>query len=68
MVEALKMVDVSVAYQHTFFGDLDNGGNGKVKTLSGDATTGDMRTRQAVNGGSASSSLDEVGLGFTVHF
>jgi long-chain fatty acid transport protein len=35
-------VDISVGYQHTFFGTLDNGGKGSVYALSGDAsgTTG----------------------------
>jgi len=30
-------VDVSVGYQHTFYGTLDNGGNGGVYALAGDA-------------------------------
>ncbi|RLB46534.1 MAG: hypothetical protein DRI90_27255, partial [Deltaproteobacteria bacterium] len=59
---------ISAAYQHTFFLTLDNGGAGLVKTISGDATTGDFRTRQTVNGGSATASLDEVALGATYHF
>jgi len=64
----LSRFDISLGYQHTFFMDLDNGGNGELKAVSGDATTGDFRTRQAVNGGSISSSLDEIALGATVHF
>jgi hypothetical protein len=59
--------DISAAYQHTFFGALDNGGNGAVHALSGDATTG-YRTPQVVNGGRATAKLDEVALGATVHF
>lgn len=31
-------IDLSVGYQHTFFGTLDNGGNGQVYALSGDAS------------------------------
>lgn len=31
-------VDISVGYQHTFFGTLDNGGKGAVYALSGDAS------------------------------
>jgi long-chain fatty acid transport protein len=30
-------VDLSVGYQHTFYGTLDNGGNGSVYALAGDA-------------------------------
>lgn len=63
----LAMVDVSVGYQHTFFGVLDNGGAGVVKGLSGDATA-DFRTKQVINGGRATSRLDEVALGATVHY
>lgn len=63
----LGRFDVSVAYQHTFFETLDNGGNGAVKGLSGDATTG-YRTVHSVNGGKLTSSLDEVSLGATFRF
>lgn len=31
-------MDLSVAYQHTFYGTLDNGGNGGIYALSGDAS------------------------------
>jgi long-chain fatty acid transport protein len=34
----LGPVDVSVAYAHTFYGTLNNGGNGKIYALSGDNT------------------------------
>jgi long-chain fatty acid transport protein len=73
----LSRFDISAAYQHTFFGALDNGGAGALRGLSGDATTGastpddpsdDFRTHQIVNGGRATSSLDEVALGATVRF
>ena len=64
----LSRFDISLAYQHTYYGSLDNGGQGLVKAVSGDATTGDYRTRQAVNGGRATKSLDEIALGATVHF
>jgi len=63
----LGRVDVSLAYQHTFFETLDNGGKGLVYALSGDATTG-YRSKHNVNGGSLSSSLNEVALGGTVRF
>ena len=64
----LGVVDIALAYQHTFFGTLDNAGKGTTKATSGDATTDDFRSRQAVNGGSATSSLNEVALGVTLHF
>jgi long-chain fatty acid transport protein len=58
---------VSVAYQHTFFGALDNGGEGSVKALSGDAST-NYQSVQSVNGGRLESSLDELALGATLRF
>ncbi|UQA61593.1 OmpP1/FadL family transporter [Polyangium aurulentum] len=62
-------VDVSLAYQHTFYETLDNGGDGRVKALSGDATPGlDFRSRQAINGGRLESSLNEIALGGTFRF
>lgn len=63
----LARFDVSLAYQHTFFETLDNGGKGAVKGLSGDATTG-YRTVHVVNGGKLTTSLDEISLGATVRF
>lgn len=55
-------VDVAVAYQHTFYGTIDNGGKGAIKALSGDASTGDYRSKQIVNGGKLTSSLNELAL------
>ena len=63
----LGPVDVSMAYQHTFYGTLDNGGKGKVRALSGDLSTG-SRSQQAVNGGSLESQLNELALGGTLRF
>jgi long-subunit fatty acid transport protein len=63
----LAPVDVSLSYQHTFYGPLDNGGKGEVRALSGDATTG-YRSQNAVNGGSLEASLNELALGGTVRF
>jgi long-subunit fatty acid transport protein len=60
-------VDISAAYQHTFFEPLDNGGDGNVKGLSGDATTG-YRSQHNVNGGRLTSSLNEIALGATYRF
>lgn len=72
----LGPVDVSVAYQHTFFGALDNGGQGKVYALTGDNTTankpaaegGPFRSYQAINGGKLESDLNEVGLAGSLRF
>ncbi len=72
----LGPVDVTVAYQHTFFGATDNGGRGSLYGLSGDASTADVpnkpggafRTYQAVNGGKLTSELNEVALGATLRF
>jgi long-chain fatty acid transport protein len=61
-------VDISLAYQHTFFGALDNGGKGKVKALSGAANAPGYRSYQSVNGGRLESSLNEIALGGTVRF
>jgi long-chain fatty acid transport protein len=67
----LGPVDVTGAFQHTFFGDIDNNGNGKLRALSGDATDTlpqPYRSRQFVNGGVLSTSLNEVALGGTLRF
>lgn len=60
-------IDLSAAYQHTFFGTLDNGGNGALKAISGDIGS-DFRSRQSINGGKLTTSLNEVALGGTLHF
>ena len=76
----LGPVDVSAAYQHTFYGTLDNKGNGSVTALSGDGAgcpkgqenpspaPGCFRSQQAINGGSYSSALNEVALGADFRF
>ena len=46
----------------------DNDGVGAIYGLSGDATTTGNRTRQTVNGGVLTSSLNEVALGGTLRF
>lgn len=68
-------LDITAAYQHTFFGTLDNGGRGALYGLSGDGVTkdnpgagGPYRTRQVVNGGKLESGLNEVALGATMRF
>jgi len=67
----LGPVDVSLAYQHTFFEPLDNGGRGEVRALSGDGSETipvKYRSQQFVNGGRLESSLNEVALGATYRF
>jgi long-subunit fatty acid transport protein len=59
--------DLYVAYAHTFFGTLDNGGNGAIRALSGDGSTG-YRSQQAVNGGRLGASLNDVAIGATFRF
>jgi long-chain fatty acid transport protein len=79
-------VDIAIAYQHTFYGVLDNGGQGAIYALSGDASgasgatpvcakyattgygPGCFRSWQPVNGGSLTSSLNELGLSGTMRF
>jgi hypothetical protein len=60
-------VDLSAAFQHTFFGALDNGGKGRIKAVSGYAPNG-FRSIQSVNGGRLESSLNEFGVSGTVRF
>lgn len=60
-------VDISAAFQHTFFGPLDNGGKGRLKAVSGAVPSG-YRSIQSVNGGRFESSLDEFGLSGTMRF
>ncbi len=73
----LGPVDLSASFQHTFFGTLDNGGNGAVHALSGDKSSCAVlvndgatcnRSTQTINGGVLKQSLNEVGLGGTVRF
>jgi long-chain fatty acid transport protein len=72
-------VDISVVYQHTFFGTIANGGKGAVYALSGDGSgckdpknpsfgQGCFRSWQSVNGGTLTANLNEVGLAGTMHF
>jgi long-subunit fatty acid transport protein len=70
-------VDISAAFQHTFYGTLDNGGTGNVHALSGDKDSCPVlpiegktcfRSQQAVNGGKLTASMNEIGLGATVRF
>jgi long-chain fatty acid transport protein len=60
-------VDISLAFQHVFYGTMDNGGKGVIRALSGDATGG-YRSLQTVNGGKLEASLNEVALGATLRF
>ena len=75
----LGPVDVSASFQHTFYGVIDNKGDGAVHALSGDGASCAVlqgegpaptcnRSTQAINGGVLKQSLNEVGLGATVRF
>jgi long-chain fatty acid transport protein len=65
----LGPVDVSAGYQHTFFGVLDNGGDGQIRALSGDSSVSPIyRSQQTVNGGKLTTWMNEVALGGTVRF
>lgn len=74
----LGPVDITAAFQHTFYGTLDNGGKGALHGLSGDAATateeaagkpgGPYRTYQTINGGKLETELNEVALGATLRF
>lgn len=59
-------VDIHAAYQHVFYGTLDNEGDGELRALSGEAPR--YRSEHFVNGGSFEQSLDEIGLGGTIRF
>ena len=71
-------VDISVGYQHTFIGTLDNGGKGAVYALSGDQagcktsssppSPGCYRSQQVINGGKLEESLNELGLAGTIRY
>jgi long-subunit fatty acid transport protein len=62
-----RRYDLAFAYQHTFFGSIDNGGKGAVLGLSGDPAN-DHSTWQPMNGGKITSTMNEVGLSLTVRF
>lgn len=70
-------LDFSASFQHTFFGTLDNKGEGGVHALSGDKNSCAVlindgktcnRSTQAINGGQLAQSLNEIGLGATMRF
>lgn len=62
-------IDLSAAYQHTFFETLDNGGTGSLRAISGDqGTVPANRSRQAINGGKLTTSLNEFGLAATLRY
>jgi hypothetical protein len=75
-------MDLSIAYQHTFWWALDNGGNGSIYALAGTSASscgtnaanpnygapGCYRSFQAVNGGVLTNSLNEVGFSATARF
>jgi long-subunit fatty acid transport protein len=64
-------VDLNVGYLHVFFSELDNGGNGAVRGISGvtyaDATP-DFKTPYPINGGRLGASANVFSLGAVYRF
>ncbi len=60
-------VDVEAGYMHVFFKPVDNGGNGKLLVVSGDATSG-YRSPYPINGGRFTESANIFSLGATARF
>lgn len=63
----LGKFDLEGGYMHVFFETQDNGGNGRIRALSGAATT-NYRSPYAVNGGKLTASANIVSLGATMRF
>ncbi len=65
----LGPVDVEVAGSHVIFDDVDNGGNGRVRVISGDAAASPpYRSPYAINGGKITQSATIVSVGGTARF
>jgi long-subunit fatty acid transport protein len=63
----LGPVDVEAGYMHIFFEDVDNGGDGRVRAISGDSSAGN-RSPYAINGGKLSQSANIVSVGAAARF
>lgn len=55
-------VDIEASFMHVNFDDIDNGGNGSVRALSGSQNDG-FRSTYAINGGKVSQSANIIALG-----
>lgn len=66
----LGPVDLEAAAMHVMFADVDNGGRGRTRVVSGDATTQPtpFRSPYGINGGRISQSSTIVSLGGTMRF
>lgn len=65
----LGPVDVEVAGSHVIFDDVDNGGNGRVRVVSGDPSANPPnRSPYAINGGKVTQSATIVSVGGTARF
>jgi long-chain fatty acid transport protein len=60
-------VDVEAGYMHVFVTPVDNGGNGKLLVVSGDASAG-YRSPYPINGGRFTQSANIFSLGATARF
>ncbi len=60
-------VDVEAAAMHVMFAEVDNGGNGRTRVVSGNAQTG-FRSPYAINGGRVTQSSTIVSVGGTMRF
>lgn len=61
----LGPVDIQAGYSHVFFTPLDNGGDGAIKALTGDANAKPVANRSdyAINGGKLTSSINVFSIG-----
>ena len=63
----VEMIDIEAGYMHVFFEDVDNGGNGRVRAISGLTNEGN-RSPYAINGGKVTQSANIVSVGATARF
>lgn len=66
----LAFVDVEASYMHVFFDDVDNGGNGRLRVVSGDVSAQPVPNRSpyGINGGKVTQSVNIVSLGARARF
>jgi long-chain fatty acid transport protein len=60
-------VDIEAGYMHVFFDEVDNGGDGRVRVVSGDVSAGN-RSPYAINGGKVTQSANIVSVGAVARF
>jgi long-chain fatty acid transport protein len=65
----LAMVDLEAGYMHVFVSEVDNGGDGRLLVVSGDAAaTPPFRSPYGINGGRFRQSVNVVSIGATARF